>query len=353
VLNEQAPASANDQRGADTPDARAPANVERTAGTRRNQNAAVEKAPGAEGSQKPDLDNILASLNEREARGDAPSVAAPANAVAAAVPAPAGPPPPMPLRRTETKTAAVGGWGNTKVTKAEAAAAALKPARVAILLRGVGRDDRNSSDAVTKLPPAISLAVMPFPGGAQNWARKASEQGHELIVQLPLEPTDYPNSNPGPETLLSSASADQNASRLNTVLGRFEGYSGVTNFLGGKMLQSKAALRPILEEVKSRGLIYIGEGNNNNHALVRGLAGEVGLRYGGANVVIDAQPAPAAIQAALEKLVAIARKEGSAIGLGYASRATIEQLETWSRALVSQGVTLVPVGTLAQTPGAS
>ena len=194
---------------------------------------------------------------------------------------------------------------------------------------------------------------MPFAGAAPQWAKKAGEQGHEVIVQLPLEPSDYPVNNPGPETLLSSSSADQNASRLRTVLARFDGYSGVTNFLGGKMLQSKDALRPILEEIKSRGLIYVGEGNNNSHAVVRGLAGEVGLRYGGANVMIDAQPTPAAIQAALARLIEIARKEGSAIGLGYGSRGTIEQLEAWAQTLAAQGVTLVPVGTLAQTPGAS
>jgi uncharacterized protein len=70
-------------------------------------------------------------------------------------------------------------------------------------------------------------------------------------------------------------------------------------------------------------------------------------------VMIDAQPTPAAIQAALARLIEIARKEGSAIGLGYGSRGTIEQLEAWTQTLAAQGVTLVPVGTLAQTPGAS
>ncbi len=281
----------------------------------------------------------MAALNEREGETEA------------AAATPAGPPPPLPLRRSTAKTAAVDGWGSTKIAAGDAAA--LKPARIAILLRGVGRDDRNSGDAVTKLPPAISLAFMPYAGVAQQWARKAAEQGHEVIVQLPLEPTDYPVNNPGPETLLTSSSVDQNASRLGTILARFDGYSGVTNFLGGRMLQSKNALRPILEEVKSRGLIYVGEGNTKSHAIVRGLAGEIGLRYGGANVMIDAQPTPAAIQSALERLITIARTQGSAIGLGYASRSTIEQLEAWSRTLAAQGVTLVPVGTLAQTPGAS
>ena len=308
-------------------------------GLRLRQDSASDGAPTTESGQKPGPDSILAALNEGEGQTEA------------AAPAPAGPPPPLPLRRSAAKAAAVNGWGSTKITANDAAA--LKPARIAILVRGLGRDDRNSSDAVTRLPPAISLAFMPYAGGAQQWAKKATEQGHEVIVQLPLEPSDYPANNPGPETLLASSSADQNASRLGTILGRFDGYSGVTNFLGGRMLQSKNALRPILEEIKSRGLIYVGEGNTKSHAVVRGLAGEIGLRYGGANVMIDAQPTPAAIQAALDRLIAIARKEGSAIGLGYASRATIEQLEAWSRTLAAQGVTLVPVGTLAQTPGAS
>lgn len=311
-----------------------------TDGLRLRQDSAADGT--SEGAQKqPGLGAILAALNERENQTPpAPSASAPV----------AGLLPPIPLRRSSAKTAAVNGWGSTKITSTDSGG--VKPARIAILLRGVGRDDRNSSDAVTKLPPAISLAFMPYAGGAPQWAKKASEQGHEVIVQLPLEPSDYPVNNPGPETLLSSSSADQNASRLSTILSRFEGYSGVTNFLGGKMLQSKNALRPILEDVKSRGLIYIGEGNNNSHAVVRGLAGEIGLRYGGANVMIDAQPTPAAIQAALERLITIARKEGRAIGLAYASRGTIEQLEAWSQNLAAQGVTLVPVGTLAQTPGA-
>ena len=71
-------------------------------------------------------------------------------------------------------------------------------------------------------------------------------------MQLPLEPSDYPVNNPGPETLLASSAPDENASRLGTILGRFEGYSGVTNFLGGRMLQSKAALAAAAWRISSR-----------------------------------------------------------------------------------------------------
>jgi polysaccharide deacetylase 2 family uncharacterized protein YibQ len=227
-----------------------------------------------------------------------------------------------------------------------------KQPRVAILLRGVGRDEQNSSNAVTKLPSAISLAFMPFSGPAQRWAVKAREHGHEVLIQLPLEPSDYPVNNPGPETLLSGSPADENLSRFRSILSRFDGYSGVTNYLGGKMLQSRDALRPILEGIKSKGLIYVGEGNNS-HELVRNLAGELGVRYGNADIMIDSFPSSEAIDKALNELVALARKQGSAIGMGYASRTTISQLEKWSRSDAAKGITLVPVGALAQTLGAS
>ena len=338
--------------GRDRPDAVAPnartaavAQPEAAASAAPDRSAAAVKPADANDGQegKDNIDAVLAALNQQ---AEAPPPAAAAEPAVAA-----DPPPPMPLKRPSgvkppTRTAALQGWTSSEV-------ATPRPIRIAILLRGVGRDDTNSSEAVTNLPSAVSLAFMPYNnGGAQQWATKARELGHEVIVQLPLEPSDYPVNNPGPETLLSSSPADQNLSRMRTVLKRFDGYTGVTNFLGGRILQSKTALRPILENLKSQGLIYVGEGNNS-HAVVKDLAAELGLRYGNADLIIDAQPSPQAIRKALDRLVTLARKDGTAIGLGYASRTTIEQIRAWSETLAADGVTLVPVGALAQTPGAS
>ncbi len=308
--------------------------------------------PGAVSQKERDLkkefDAFLATLNEKQGgQGERLALVTP---------------PPFPKRRPENipppvRTATGKGWAGTHLAATEATTRAnvgsgAKSARIAILLRGVGRDDRNSGEAVTNLPSAVSLAVMPLSGRAPQWAIKAREAGHEVIIQLPFEPSDYPTNNPGPETLLAGSGPDENLQRLRTLLSKFDGYTGVTNYLGGRLLQSKAALRPILEDLKSKGLIYIGEGNNS-HALLRGIAGELGLRYGGADVIIDARPTPAAIQQALDRLVSVARKDGNAIGMAYASRTTIEQLKTWSKSLSAKGVTLVPVGALAEAPSAS
>jgi polysaccharide deacetylase 2 family uncharacterized protein YibQ len=255
--------------------------------------------------------------------------------------------PPLPVRRpaipAPIKTAALQGWG-TEVTATDGTTGG--GIRVAILIRGIGQDRRDSYDAINKLPAAISLGFVANDDG-EEMAGKARELGHEVIVQLPLDA----NESTAAFDLLGS-STSQNAERMGTMLNRFNGLNGVTNITGGKLLQSKEALRPIMEDIKARNLVYIAEGNNN-HAVVRQLAQELNVRYGNAAVVIDTHPTPDGIKAALDRLVVVAQKRGSAIGIGFANATTIEQLQVWSQELATKGVTLVPASSLSQAPGAS
>jgi polysaccharide deacetylase 2 family uncharacterized protein YibQ len=284
-----------------------------------------------------------------------PSAAPHAEAFA---PAPVLPPPPVPARRPNDiagpgeRAAAADSDLTGGVQFATTEVSAGKEARVAILLRGVGRNERDGAAAIAKLPSAVSLGFLPNSATAQRFATQARDKGHEIIIQIPLEPTDYPTSDPGPDAMMTSLTPEENAARLDTVLTRFQGYTGVTNYMGGKMLQSKTALKPLLEDIKGRGLVYVGESNNSSTA-VRQLAGEISLRYGGSQVLIDANSSPDAIDKALQRLVDLARQQGSAIGMGTAKGVTIEQVERWSQKLAAQGITLVPVGALAQTPGSS
>jgi len=266
------------------------------------------------------------------------------------------PPPPVPVRRPADipapgeRLASAEGWGGAQFATTEVAAP--KPARVGVLVRGLGRGDQESLDAVSTLPSAVSLAFLPYASESRRLASEARARGHEVIVQLPLEPADYPQTNPGPETLLTTLPPEENANRLQALLRRFEGHSGVTNLTGGKMLQSRASLKPLLQEIKSRGLVYVGE-SNNSHATVRQIARELNLRYGAAQVTIDAQATPEAIDKQLQRLVQVARERGGAIGMASANAETIRQLREWSQTLAAQNITLVPVGALAQPPGSS
>ena len=47
-----------------------------------------------------------------------------------------------------------------------------------------------------------------------------------------MEPFDYPDNDPGPQTLLTSLEASQNIDRLHWLMSRFQGYVGIANHMG-------------------------------------------------------------------------------------------------------------------------
>ena len=52
------------------------------------------------------------------------------------------------------------------------------------------------------LPGAVSLGFAPYGDDLERDAAQAREAGHEMLLQAPMEPFDYPANNPGPHTLL-------------------------------------------------------------------------------------------------------------------------------------------------------
>ncbi len=107
----------------------------------------------------------------------------------------------------------------------------------------------------------------------------------------------------------------------------------------------------MLAEIAARGLAYLDDGTSPR-SVAREAASTLELPSGGADVVIDANPTPEAIDAALARLEALAQSRGGAIGVAAALPASVERIARWSAALEARGVALVPVSALiARGPG--
>ena len=63
-----------------------------------------------------------------------------------------------------------------------------------------------------------------------------------------MEPFDYPDNDPGPQTLLTSLSRRAELDRLHWLMSRFQGYVGIANFMGARFTASEQALAPVLRE---------------------------------------------------------------------------------------------------------
>src|SRR5690606_10364291 len=103
-------------------------------------------------------------------------------------------------------------------------------ARVAIVVSGLTVSQTGTQAAIAQLPPEVTLAFASGGNSIDRWVREARRKGHEILMQVPLEPFDYPNVNPGRNTLTTNADADENIDRLRWSLSRTTNYTGVVNY---------------------------------------------------------------------------------------------------------------------------
>jgi uncharacterized protein len=214
--------------------------------------------------------------------------------------------------------------------------------KVAILLGGMGLNRELTQKATRGLPGEVTFAFAPYGDDLQSQVNKARAQGHEILLQLPLEPFGYPAANPGPKTLMADTKDNTNLDALAWHMGRFAGYIGVINYMGGRFLGSAEALRPVLAEMRKRGLVFLDDGTAN-HSMAEEVGRAVGLPVKTAVKAIDADPSADAIDQALTQLEAEAKETGLAIGTGTGLEVTIDAVDQWSRSLAEKGILLVPV----------
>jgi polysaccharide deacetylase 2 family uncharacterized protein YibQ len=224
--------------------------------------------------------------------------------------------------------------------------------RIAIVIGGLGISANVTQQAMQKLPGAVTFAFSPYGADVERLATNARAEGHEILLQAPMEPFEYPDNDPGPQTLLTTLSMEQNLDRLHWLMSRFQGYVGIANFMGARFTSAEQALAPVLKETARRGLIYVDDGSSPR-SLAGQIAGANNLPFAKAEVALDTVPTPAHIDRALAKLEALAREHGSAVGVAAALPASIERIAQWAKGAEIRGIVLVPITAVAIKPKSS
>ena len=220
--------------------------------------------------------------------------------------------------------------------------------RIALVLTGLGIGQAATAQAVTTLPPAVTLAFAPYGTDLERAVARAREAGHEVMLQVPMEPFDYPDNDPGPQTLMAAASPAQNLDRLAWSMSRFTGYAGVITYMGARLTGEAGALEPILRELGARGLGVLDDATSPR-ALVAALGAKLRVPAARADAVIDAVPRADALDRELARLEEQARRTGFALGSATALPLTIERVARWSRDLAARGILLVPASRALRT----
>lgn len=222
-------------------------------------------------------------------------------------------------------------------------------ARVAIVIGGLGVSQTGTQAAIAALPPEVTLAFASGGNSLDRWMQTARREGHEIVMQVPLEPFDYPEVDPGRNTLTVDADPAENRDRLYWALSRITNYTGVMNYMGGRFVTDEAAMTPFMTELSRRGLMYLDDGSSAR-SLAQDLAARQRVPYAAADIAIDGDRDRGAILKRLDDAERAARAQGQAIAIGSAFDVTVDAVAHWIREAKRRGIEIVPVSALAHDP---
>ncbi|TGT78672.1 divergent polysaccharide deacetylase family protein [bacterium M00.F.Ca.ET.159.01.1.1] len=222
-------------------------------------------------------------------------------------------------------------------------------ARVAIVIGGLAVSQTGTQAAIAKLPAEVTLAFAPQGNSIGRWMQSARQSGHEIVMQVPLEPFDYPNVNPGRNTLTVSATPDENLKSLHWALSRTTNYTGVMNYMGARFSADASAMEPLMAELGKRGLAYVDDGSSSR-SVAPDLALKDGVPFVAGDTAIDAVQDRGEILKKLDSLEATARAKGSAVGIGSAFDITVDTVTSWIAEAKKRGIEIVPISAVAIDP---
>jgi polysaccharide deacetylase 2 family uncharacterized protein YibQ len=209
---------------------------------------------------------------------------------------------------------------------------------VALVVGGLGLNPATTKQAIDQLPPAVTLSFVPYTANLQTWIDLARAAGHEVMVEVPMQPVNYPDNDPGPQTLLANARNDDLTAHMLWALSRCTGYFAVTNYQGAAFFKDKSGFATFLSTLKARGIGFIDDGQARD---VQGAWARAT-----ADRVVDAQVNAQAIQAQLLGLEATAKTRGQALGSGMAFPVTLAVALKWTQSLDSKGIQLAPASAM-------
>ena len=216
--------------------------------------------------------------------------------------------------------------------------------RVAIVIDDMGYHPAVGR-ALLALDLNLSFSFLPHAPFTLELEQLAYEQGRDVLVHLPMEPRDS-QWDPGPGALLLSMDADRLRAVLQEDLRAVPHAIGANNHMGSRFTEDATAMRRVLTVLAAEGFFFLDSFTTPRSQGLRE-ARRLGVPAGRRHVFLDNVHDSSRVCVQLRRLVAKARRQGAAIGIGHPNQATLDSLRRCRKELL-EAVELVGVHELVR-----
>ncbi len=217
--------------------------------------------------------------------------------------------------------------------------------RMAVIVTGLGLKRDVTLRAIDEAPPEVTLAFSPYADGLGDYVARARERGHEVLLAIPMEPGDHKTRDAGPAALTVAASEAATRQRFDWMASRATGFVGVIGDLGDRFGRDPVAMKPVLDEIAKRGLLYV----DNRVEAGTPAAGPAGVPAAAVSIWLDRELTADAIDRQIAAAEAAARRGGAVVALARPYPVTLARLAAWYRALDRRSLAPAPVSAVARS----
>jgi polysaccharide deacetylase 2 family uncharacterized protein YibQ len=220
----------------------------------------------------------------------------------------------------------------------DVAGAPRKP-RVALVVVDLGHNLNRTTKGFFALDIPITVAVLPDLGKSDEVFELAAKRHIPALLHLPMEPEG--GADPGKRPVKVGMSQDEIQALVDRHLNRYRTFFGVNNHMGSRATADPQTMAGLLHALRRRDLVFV-DSQTTPKSVGRSAAREAGVRCVANDVFLDdGEGTVDEVAANLERLAALARKRGMAVGIAHPHAATLDALRANVPRLQAHGIEFV------------
>jgi len=220
-------------------------------------------------------------------------------------------------------------------------------ARLAVIIDDVGYS-RSRSELLVELGLPLTLAILPHTPYAAYWDQAGQVAGFEIILHCPLSAVN-PDLALGPGAIQEAMAEEEMKVILGENLSALPHAVGCNNHMGSAFTADTEALTTFLGLLEERGFFFVDSVTVSGTATVAA-ARSAGIPVARRDVFLDHFNETEQINSHLDRAVALAIRQGSAVAIGHYRPLTLEILARRLPELRQDGIRIVPVSELVKLP---
>lgn len=213
------------------------------------------------------------------------------------------------------------------------------PPTIAIIIDDMGHN-RIEGERLIALDQPLTLAFLPYRRFTSSLAEQAYRNDKEIMLHAPMANTH--NFDLGAGGLTSDMGRHDTINTLRRALQSIPHVRGVNNHMGSQLTQMMEPMEWVMSELYRYPLYFV-----DSRTIASSVASDVAEAYQiptlTRDVFLDHEQSEEFVHQQFQRLIRMARENGSAIGIGHPHKVTVDYLEKHLPLLDQQGIAVATV----------